>query len=101
MGVCVSVSVCVSACVSICVPSCLGVCVRTCLRACQRACERVCGCVLMCEHARTCVPQKTFKCVYFFAEVKDVVHAVMFLLSDQSDMINGASLFVDGGVTAV
>ncbi|KAK2174823.1 hypothetical protein NP493_775g01108 [Ridgeia piscesae] len=36
-----------------------------------------------------------------FAEVKDVVHAVMFLLSDQSDMINGASLFVDGGVTAV
>ena len=37
----------------------------------------------------------------FFAEVKDVVNAVMFLLCDQSDMINGASLFVDGGLTTV
>ncbi|KAK2174824.1 hypothetical protein NP493_775g01113 [Ridgeia piscesae] len=36
-----------------------------------------------------------------FAEVKDVVHAVMFLLSDKSVMINGVSLYVDGGVTAV
>ncbi len=33
-----------------------------------------------------------------FAEVKDVVHAIMYLLSDKADMINGATLPIDGGV---
>ncbi|KAI0229910.1 L-xylulose reductase [Lamellibrachia satsuma] len=31
-----------------------------------------------------------------FAEVKDIVHAVMYLLSDKADMINGVTLDVDG-----
>lgn len=35
-----------------------------------------------------------------FAEVEDVVHPVLFLLSDKAAMINGVSLPVDGGVTA-
>ncbi|KAK6035940.1 hypothetical protein COOONC_26555 [Cooperia oncophora] len=34
-----------------------------------------------------------------FAEVEDVVRAVMFLLSDASAMTTGASLPVDGGFT--
>ncbi len=33
-----------------------------------------------------------------FAEVKDVVDAVVYLLSDKADMINGATLPIDGGV---
>ena len=37
---------------------------------------------------------------FFFAEVKDVVHAVMYLLSDKADMINGVTLDVDGGLAA-
>ncbi|KAI0241257.1 L-xylulose reductase [Lamellibrachia satsuma] len=36
-----------------------------------------------------------------FADVKDVVHSVLFLLSDKADMINGVTLYVDGGLTAV
>lgn len=32
------------------------------------------------------------------AEIKDVVNAVVFLLSDESGMISGESLRVDGGV---
>ena len=32
-----------------------------------------------------------------FAEPRDVAQAVAFLLSDQSNMISGASLPVDGG----
>ena len=32
-----------------------------------------------------------------FAEVDDVVNAVVYLLNEQSDMINGHSLPVDGG----
>jgi len=35
-----------------------------------------------------------------FAEVEDVVNAIVFLLSDKSDMINGATLPVDGGFLA-
>lgn len=35
-----------------------------------------------------------------FAEVKDVVNAVMYLLSDKSDMINGVTLPIDGGFLA-
>ena len=35
-----------------------------------------------------------------FAEVKDVVHAVLYLLSDQADMITGSTLAVDGGFLA-
>ena len=33
--------------------------------------------------------------------MKDVVHAVMYLLSDKADMINGVTLAVDGGLSAV
>ncbi|KAK3740705.1 hypothetical protein QZH41_019076 [Actinostola sp. cb2023] len=33
-----------------------------------------------------------------FAEEEDVVHAIMFLLSDKAAMINGAMLPVDGGL---
>ena len=36
----------------------------------------------------------------FFAEVKDVVHPVLYLLSDKADMINGVTLMVDGGRSA-
>ncbi|KAK2174270.1 hypothetical protein NP493_814g00000 [Ridgeia piscesae] len=32
-----------------------------------------------------------------FLEVKDVVHPVLYLLSDKADMINGVTLMVDGG----
>ncbi len=32
-----------------------------------------------------------------FPEVKDVVHPILFLLSDQSDMINGSCLPIEGG----
>ena len=35
-----------------------------------------------------------------FAEVEDVVHAVLFLLSDKAGMINGITLPVDGGFLA-
>lgn len=35
-----------------------------------------------------------------FAEVEDVVHAVLFLLSDKAAMINGITLPVDGGFLA-
>ncbi|KAK2175983.1 hypothetical protein NP493_692g06011 [Ridgeia piscesae] len=31
------------------------------------------------------------------AEVKNVVHSVLYLLSDKADMINGVTLMVDGG----
>ncbi|KAF5277230.1 hypothetical protein FQR65_LT03936 [Abscondita terminalis] len=36
-----------------------------------------------------------------FAEINDVVDVVMFLLSDKASMVNGVSLPVDGGCTAV
>ncbi|XP_038160440.1 L-xylulose reductase [Cyprinodon tularosa] len=35
-----------------------------------------------------------------FAEVKDVVHSILFLLSDKSNMTNGVMLPVDGGFLA-
>ncbi|KAI6655137.1 L-xylulose reductase-like [Oopsacas minuta] len=35
-----------------------------------------------------------------FAEVKDVVHAILYLLSDKADMINGSTLAIDGGFLA-
>lgn len=35
-----------------------------------------------------------------FAEVDEVVDAIVFLLSDRSSMINGAILPIDGGFTA-
>ncbi|KAI4878477.1 hypothetical protein NFI96_018336 [Prochilodus magdalenae] len=35
-----------------------------------------------------------------FAEVEDVVHSILFLLSDKSAMINGVTLPVDGGFLA-
>ena len=35
-----------------------------------------------------------------FAEVEEVVNAIVFLLSDESDMVNGHSLPVDGGFLA-
>jgi len=35
-----------------------------------------------------------------FAEVEDVVHAIMYLLSNKSDMINGVTLPIDGGFLA-
>lgn len=35
-----------------------------------------------------------------FAEVEDVVHAILFLLSDKASMINGVMLPVDGGFLA-
>lgn len=35
-----------------------------------------------------------------FAEVDEVVNAIVFLLSDESDMVNGHSLPVDGGFLA-
>ena len=34
---------------------------------------------------------------FFIAEVKDIVHPVLYLLSDKADMINGVTLVVDGG----
>ncbi len=33
-----------------------------------------------------------------FAEVADVVHAVLFLLSDQAAYLNGVTLPVEGGL---
>ncbi|XP_066936793.1 L-xylulose reductase-like [Clytia hemisphaerica] len=35
-----------------------------------------------------------------FAEVEDVVNAILYLLSDKSDMINGTTLPIDGGFLA-
>ncbi|XP_043818590.1 carbonyl reductase [NADPH] 2-like [Dromiciops gliroides] len=35
-----------------------------------------------------------------FAEVEDVVHSILFLLSDKSAMINGSGIMVDGGYLA-
>ena len=35
-----------------------------------------------------------------FAEVEDVVHATLFLLSSKADMITGVTFPVDGGMTA-
>jgi len=35
-----------------------------------------------------------------FAQVEDVVHPILFLLSDKSDMINGVTLPIDGGFLA-
>ena len=34
------------------------------------------------------------------SEVKDVVHPILYLLSDKADMINGATLPIDGGFLA-
>jgi len=34
-------------------------------------------------------------------EESDVVNAVLYLLSDSAAMINGATLFVDGGLRVV
>ena len=39
----------------------------------------------------------TISYMCFFAEVEDIVHAVLYLLSDKADMINGITLHVDGG----
>ncbi|KAI0221299.1 D-erythrulose reductase [Lamellibrachia satsuma] len=36
-----------------------------------------------------------------FADVTDVVHSVLYLLSDKADLINGVTLNVDGGLSAV
>ena len=36
---------------------------------------------------------------FSFSEVKDVVKATMFLLSDNSAMISGTVLPIDGGLT--
>jgi len=36
-----------------------------------------------------------------FAEVEDIIHAILFLLSEKSDMINGVTLPVDGGFLAL
>ena len=46
------------------------------------------------DHMKAKIPQGKF------AEVKDVVHAILYLLSDQADMINGTTLPVDGGFLA-
>jgi L-xylulose reductase len=35
-----------------------------------------------------------------FAEVEEVIHAILFLMSDKSSMINGITLPVDGGFLA-
>ena len=35
--------------------------------------------------------------VFLFSEIKDVVDATLFLLSDKSDMITGCLLPVEGG----
>ena len=35
-----------------------------------------------------------------FAEVEEVVHAIVYLLSDKASMINGTILPVDGGFLA-
>ena len=49
----------------------------------------------------TIVGRPTFMyTVLRIAEVKDVVHAVLYLLSDKSDMINGVTLMVDGGLNS-
>lgn len=39
-------------------------------------------------------------CGFGFAEVEDVVNAILFLLSDKSAMTNGAFLPIDGGFLA-
>ena len=51
---------------------------------------------------RTCthIHQLRTNTLFLFAEVKDIVHAVMYLLSDKADMINGVTLDVDGGLSA-
>ena len=36
----------------------------------------------------------------YFPEVKDVVHPILYLLSDKADMINGVTLPIDGGYLA-
>ena len=36
-----------------------------------------------------------------FSELTDIVHSVLYLLSDKADMINGVTLLVDGGLSAV
>ena len=38
--------------------------------------------------------------VFFFAEVEEVVSAIVYLLSDKASMINGTILPVDGGFLA-
>ena len=38
--------------------------------------------------------------IVFILEVKDVVNATLYLLSDKSDMINGVTLPIDGGFLA-
>jgi L-xylulose reductase len=35
-----------------------------------------------------------------FAEVEEVIHAILFLMSDKASMINGITLPVDGGFLA-
>ena len=37
---------------------------------------------------------------FFFAEVEEVVNAIVYLLSDKASMINGTILPVDGGFLA-
>ena len=51
-------------------------------------------------HARRYLLDK-YRRVSVFSEAKDVVHPVLYLLSDKADMINGVTLDVDGGFSAV
>ena len=37
-------------------------------------------------------------CLWSLVAVADVAHATLYLLSDKSDMINGTTLLVDGGM---
>ena len=39
--------------------------------------------------------------VDFFPAEMDVANAVLFLLSDKSDMITGTTLLIDGGMAVV
>ena len=41
-----------------------------------------------------------YSCLKHFTEVKDAVEPIMYLLSDKSAMVNGATFAVDGGWTA-
>lgn len=49
------------------------------------------------EHRHKIYECKNSMHFFFFSEVEDVVNTTLFLLSDNSSMINGVVLPVDGG----
>ena len=55
---------------------------------------------LFCLPLFSCNFRHTLFCFFMVLEEEDVVHAILYLLSDKASMIHGTTLPVDGGCLA-